>query len=568
MRFQKPQAWGYACLVCIALVALPATPGYADTFTPTKLTDSADGVCDADCSLREAVIAANANPGADVIELGVGTYVLSLPGANETAGDLDVTDELTIRGVDREQTIIEQTTIGERVIEVAASVASFVLEALGITGGNLSGVDENGAGVLGFTDLEIRRATILANETTQGVGGGVAVEGQSDLSVFESAFLDNDAFLGSAISTFEGEATVEDSVFEDNGPSAVNLFRSKADILRSTFTGNAPAAFSAFTDGPLVTVENSTFSDNEQAMTLFGNGPIALRYLTMVQGSGLELVNVQNSNVTIRASALDGDCGGLFLLGSLGDNVKSGGSCTTAGPGDQINVGSPIPGLGPLADNGGPTATHRIVDRQVSPMAGEVPSGCSSVVDQRGMVRNACDAGATDYEVCADLQSPLAIPDDDPVGIQVPIATALASGSDFDIIFSISHTRASDVRILLLGPPGSGIVLFDQFREAVRGASCSGSDLRLTFDDEAELDAVTDCRDVPGLGAFPEARYRPLEPLSTLEGLFGDWIAVISDLSPGDVGQVERICVVPDLVGVFADGFESGDVSAWTSSTP
>ena len=39
----------------------------AITFTVTKTADTSDSICDADCSLREAITAANANVGTDTI---------------------------------------------------------------------------------------------------------------------------------------------------------------------------------------------------------------------------------------------------------------------------------------------------------------------------------------------------------------------------------------------------------------------------------------------------------------------------------------------------------------------
>lgn len=72
------------------------------TFLVTTTTDSNDGACTvALCSLRDAVIAANANAGADTITLPAGTYTLTLVGANEDAaatGDLDITGTVTING--------------------------------------------------------------------------------------------------------------------------------------------------------------------------------------------------------------------------------------------------------------------------------------------------------------------------------------------------------------------------------------------------------------------------------------------------------------------------------------
>src|SRR4029453_4363971 len=77
------------------LVMTADGPAYAATYTVTKTADTADGACDADCSLREAVIAANSTPiTADTISLPAGTYTLTRSGANEDAGstgDLDIT---------------------------------------------------------------------------------------------------------------------------------------------------------------------------------------------------------------------------------------------------------------------------------------------------------------------------------------------------------------------------------------------------------------------------------------------------------------------------------------------
>src|SRR5205807_2062674 len=52
-----------------ALLAVPLS-----TFTVSKFNDTADGTCNADCSLREAVIASNATAGPNQINLSTGTY--------------------------------------------------------------------------------------------------------------------------------------------------------------------------------------------------------------------------------------------------------------------------------------------------------------------------------------------------------------------------------------------------------------------------------------------------------------------------------------------------------------
>jgi CSLREA domain-containing protein/uncharacterized repeat protein (TIGR01451 family) len=60
-------------LVFVAMVAM-ASPARAAEFAVTKTADTSDGTCNADCSLREAITAANGSPGPDTISF-------SIPGA-------------------------------------------------------------------------------------------------------------------------------------------------------------------------------------------------------------------------------------------------------------------------------------------------------------------------------------------------------------------------------------------------------------------------------------------------------------------------------------------------------
>src|SRR5687767_9363348 len=63
-------------------VAAPAA--ITATLVVTKTTDTADGVCDTDCSLREAIAAANANSDDDLITFDI--PIATDPGCNGGAG--------------------------------------------------------------------------------------------------------------------------------------------------------------------------------------------------------------------------------------------------------------------------------------------------------------------------------------------------------------------------------------------------------------------------------------------------------------------------------------------------
>ena len=62
-----------ALLVALILSLSLIPEAQAATFTVSKTADTNDGVCDGDCSLREAIGAANSNAGADTISLPAGT---------------------------------------------------------------------------------------------------------------------------------------------------------------------------------------------------------------------------------------------------------------------------------------------------------------------------------------------------------------------------------------------------------------------------------------------------------------------------------------------------------------
>lgn len=92
------------------------------------------------CTLRAAVMEANAWPGDDTINLPAGTYALSLGGPAEDAaasGDLDVVGgygKLTIVGAGATATIISAAAISERAFDVLGS-ATLQIEDLTMTGG-------------------------------------------------------------------------------------------------------------------------------------------------------------------------------------------------------------------------------------------------------------------------------------------------------------------------------------------------------------------------------------------------------------------------------------------------
>ena len=190
--------WITATLAAV-LLALPAGAG-AKTYEPTKTGDPVPGSCrPRDCSLREAVIAANNRPGVDEIALRPGKrYRLARVGADEDegqTGDLDVTGPLTISSAPRKARIDGAGL--DTVIEVHPG-ARTQLRRIVVSGGE--GEDRGGGihsaaritlvrsavrGNVGQTgaiessaDIVLRRTRIAGNRTPaldDGLSGGVAV---------------------------------------------------------------------------------------------------------------------------------------------------------------------------------------------------------------------------------------------------------------------------------------------------------------------------------------------------------------------------------------------------------
>lgn len=187
---------------------------HADTITVTTTADEVNN--DGDCSLREAILAANGDTavdncsvgsGADVITLPPGTYTLSLAGAGEDAaqtGDLDLTANVTINGGGMNNSIIDGAG-ADRIFEVHTA-AQVTINDLTVRNG--SATSGGGINVSGALTLSGSRVT---GSTATGVGGGTA---PSPLAAAASMVIrpaaaagSSSAFLQPPLSTARSAAT-------------------------------------------------------------------------------------------------------------------------------------------------------------------------------------------------------------------------------------------------------------------------------------------------------------------------------------------------------------------------
>jgi CSLREA domain-containing protein len=388
-------------------VALFAAVGVAIRSVPiaraaaiTVNTTADDNTVNGNCTLREAIRAANtdsavdacpAGSGADTIILATGTYTLTIAGAGEDTaqtGDLDITEDLTITGSGRLRTAIDANGL-DRAFHILNGAVVQISEVT-IQGGD-PGVLLGGNILVSPGALTLIRARVMA-----AASDGIWITGASTL-------------------------ILENSRIADNARSGLGIAAGvTALVLNSTISGNGSPGIQGggiATSGTL-TVVNSTISGNTATigggMVAFGSVHLYNVTITNNAGFGGGFILGSGGQVTARNTIIAGntdhgaslDCQGT--LTSEGYNlVQTIFGCTIEGDATG-NITGVSANLGPLQDNGGPTLTHALQAGSPAIDAGN-PSGCvdynnvALTIDQRGFARpidgdgdgNArCDMGA------------------------------------------------------------------------------------------------------------------------------------------------------------------------------
>lgn len=388
-----------ALLVALAGPA-PAAQAAPIDFQVTKTADTADGVCAIDCSLREAIIAANANPGADTVFLSSGTYTLSIAGAGEdqsATGDLDISESLTITTFNSSATVVTAgADWADRIFQIAPG-ASVTIKNLAISGGKPAGaigggifnqgtltlqdslVSSNsaagGGGIASAGTLNLQNSDVSGNSATAGTsGGGVLSSGA--LALDGATISGNSAGgLGGGISA-SGTATIAASTISANSAAGGGGGISGGTTLtigESTISGNtAGGRGGGVLNQAALALTNSTISGNTASSggAIANAGSVTLASATLARntatggsGGGVQSdpgtsFGLKNTLLAENTGAVAADCAGT--LTSQGYNLvgKLAGACVLAGAsGDLLNRDAQLAGL---RDNGGATLTHEI----------------------------------------------------------------------------------------------------------------------------------------------------------------------------------------------------------------
>ncbi|HLK08051.1 MAG TPA: hypothetical protein VKV30_08925 [Candidatus Angelobacter sp.] len=193
-----------------------------DPVPVSPIANACNGVAN-DCSLREAILKANATAGTDTISLPAGTYTLTLPrianNFNGQQGTLEITDSVNIVGAGQATTIIQGGALADlsdsvdKVMSINEDIAVVTSASVSLSNltiqhgrnrGNVSiqdgwgGAFDFDTGTNGTATLTLTNVTLQNNAVFDGQGGGFAAfnvtnPGTGNVTVTNSIIQNNDS---------------------------------------------------------------------------------------------------------------------------------------------------------------------------------------------------------------------------------------------------------------------------------------------------------------------------------------------------------------------------------------
>lgn len=376
---------------------LPDPTFTVNTTADTVDANPGDGICaDAQglCSLRAAVMEANAITGNDTIMVPAGTFTLQIPNNglyNASGGHLDINDGLTIVGAGQNSTIIQAGTTSTNGIDKVFSIAAPALSgALGpsfatslsnmtIQFGMNTDINDpfggafdwdagaNGTGTISITSCTIQNNSAVSTQATFNDGGG--------------AFFSNEAGFTGTVTI--SSSTIQGNTAQDGGGGIfigqlVPLTVSNTQILSNkALGGGAQQGGGLAIFGPSgasqSAIHNSTISGNQAgsqgggiyatAGLLIDQGTVITGNTSSQTGGGLWTAPTNETTTittaTITSNSAPGGGGGIQVDSSVGNTLNMTFSRVVGNTPNGINN---ISGTVTATDvwwgcNGGPNAT-------------------------------------------------------------------------------------------------------------------------------------------------------------------------------------------------------------------
>jgi uncharacterized repeat protein (TIGR01451 family)/CSLREA domain-containing protein len=335
--------------LAVALVMLvSASAARAATFTVTSVTDTVNGSCAATCSLRDAIVAADAAGGSSTITVPAGTYTLSIPstGTNDPAtGDLDIDNNasVTVTGAGAGTTIVNANHV-DRAFRVAQgaslTISGVTLEkgdqakstvTVGVASSNSSSPGEGGA-IYNDGAVSINNSVLTANTGDDGGGAIFSDANATSTSITNSVVSANSSHdnQGGALEVTSGSVTFSGDTFQNNWAydDGGVLYDDESgntvgplSVTNSSFSGNGaddPGGALFLAQSGATTISSSSFSDNsaddDQGGAIYAD---ATGFLS-VTGSSFTGNNAGGSG-----TGVDADTGGAIDTNSSDLSVSS-----------------------------------------------------------------------------------------------------------------------------------------------------------------------------------------------------------------------------------------------------
>ena len=318
-----------------------------------------DGLCAAstgECTLRAAVIEANAVPGPAFVHLSAAVYTLTIQGSGEDlarTGDLDVLDDLSIFGSGMTLTGVDAYGLQDRVFHVHPG-APFFLGQTSLLNGSL-GIGQAGGGLLN----EAGTTTIyLSSIQFNGADSGAGLMNTGSMSVQRSLVFGNTASATGGGIRNEGTLTLDRSTIAQNRATAGGGAIASAGTLEIV---NSTLATNISVSGPAAILNEAAGTTVINNTTIYGNfaepgGTAATGGISNLGPIGS--LAMSNSILSLNADAF-GDSNCIGPIDSAGYNLFGtllGCMLLVPGPGDLYGINNPQ--LGPFTANPDGTASH------------------------------------------------------------------------------------------------------------------------------------------------------------------------------------------------------------------
>ncbi len=335
--------------------------------------DPGDGVCDATCTLRDAITAANANgPGLNdvIFDNTVFNTARTITLSNVLP---DIASSLTINGPGANLLTVRRDPNAAtfRIFNVADGITSGVaLTGMTIVGGN-AGPGTFGGGIFSRSNLALTGVHVTGN--TAATGGGVH-QGSAD-GVFT-----NCTFSNNASTNAQGDGG--GVFFQGDGGHTLRLVSSTVSGNHSANHNGGGISTGAVSGNSRLEIINSTITNNTANITGGGIFTFTIGPGTTATTTLRNTIIAGNTPNNLATGTFSG--GGAATVTTYGFNLASdnGGGFLNVAPITTDKINTPA-GLGALGANGGTTPTHALLFGSAALDAGN-NSGSGVLVDQRG----------------------------------------------------------------------------------------------------------------------------------------------------------------------------------------